>query len=391
MKKKLCSIVCLCYFVSIMLCACGRKEQGNPIRLPAREDIVSIGVSDGDKYAISPNTEGEATEFIDEFLSMLMDMETTSQQSINDAPVNKDSITININCDGAAGTTLFYYVDKGIEYVEQPYQGIYKPTPALGNCITEMLASADNRPLMVTFQASVIETNHDSIIVKPVDGSLELDSADKFYISNEENLELQIGDFVEISYNGEIMESYPAQLGEVYKITVIEQTEANAMWDRIPMVRIDGKLYYDTGRESIMDARCGTMDGEITSTVDGTEIPTEDNQSNFGSGFGYQYGADDTIEIYMNEKWFVVADGLFCREIDGLFCRSSPDIIVRRRCVLSHKRRGWLQPSPSFRYSRNLALQDELYHPVINNGPAVLVCVDKRLGTGPVNQSRDAG
>ena len=36
-----------------------------------------------------------------------------------------------------------------------------------------------------------------------------------FYISNEENLELQIGDFVEISYNGEIMESYPAQLGEV--------------------------------------------------------------------------------------------------------------------------------------------------------------------------------
>lgn len=67
MKKKLCSIVCLCYFVSIMLCACGRKEQGNPIRLPAREDIVSIGVSDGDKYAISPNTEGEATEFIDEF------------------------------------------------------------------------------------------------------------------------------------------------------------------------------------------------------------------------------------------------------------------------------------------------------------------------------------
>ena len=93
----------------------------------------------------------------------------------------------------------------------------------------------------------------------------------------------------------------------------------------------------------------------------------------------------------VGKETFGVADGLFCREIDGLFCRSSPDIIVRRRCVLSHKRRGWLQPSPSFRYSRNLALQDELYHPVINNGPAVLVCVDKRLGTGPVNQSRDAG
>ena len=89
---------------------------------------------------------------------------------------------------------------------------------------------------------------------------------------------------------------------EYYEVTGIENPKGTNTQD---MVRIDGKLYYDTGRESIMDARCGTMDGEITSTVDGTEIPTEDNQSNFGSGFGYQYGADDTIEIYMNEKWFV--------------------------------------------------------------------------------------
>ena len=113
--------------------------------------------------------------------------------------------------------------------------------------------------------------------------------------------------------------------------------------------------------------------------------------------FEVSYEAKDFLSYYGSVLSFAgatilgVADGLFCREIDGLFCRSSPDIIVRRRCVLSHKRRGWLQPSPSFRYSRNLALQDELYHPVINNGPAVLVCVDKRLGTGPVNQSRDAG
>jgi hypothetical protein len=63
--------------------------------------------------------------------------------------------------------------------------------------------------------------------------------------------------------------------------------------------------YYDTGKESTISGRCGNMDGEITSTVDGTEIPMEDNQSNFGSGFGYQYGADDTIEIYMNNKWFI--------------------------------------------------------------------------------------
>ena len=54
-----------------------------------------------------------------------------------------------------------------------------------------------------------------------------------------------------------------------------------------------------------VSARCGVMDGEITSTVDGSEIPTKDNQSNFGTGFEYQYGADNTIEIFMNEKWIV--------------------------------------------------------------------------------------
>ena len=37
---------------------------------------------------------------------------------------------------------------------------------------------------------------------------------------------------------------------------------------------------------------------------------------------------------FNGERTPFVADGLFCREIDGLFCRSSPDIIVRRLCVL---------------------------------------------------------
>ena len=149
-----------------------------------------------------------------------------------------------------------------------------------------------------------MEAETDSILVKPVKGSLELNSANEFRIPNQEQLELQIGDLLEITYNGDILESYPAQLGEIYQIVLIEQEE-EAMWDRIPMVMVNGKLYYDTGRESIVNGRCGNVDGEITSTVDGSEIPMEDNQSNFGSGFGYQYGEDDTIEVYMNEKWFV--------------------------------------------------------------------------------------
>ena len=50
------------------------------------------------------------------------------------------------------------------------------------------------------------------------------------------------------------------------------------------------------------------MDGEITSSVDGTKKPTQDGESNFGTGYGYQYGLQEgTIEIFMNEKWWVFA------------------------------------------------------------------------------------
>lgn len=186
------------------------------------------------------------------------------------------------------------------------YKTKYEPCEALNHYANRLLEQTEPDNAQETvFQATVIEVTDSSILVEPVDGSLEIASSDQFSVLNTEKLALQTGDIVEIAYNGEILESYPAQLGEVYKITLVEQAKTDTMWDRIPMVRVNGKLYYDTGRESTVSGRCGTMDGEITSTVDGTEIPMEDNQSNFGSGFGYQYGEGDTIEIFMNEKWFV--------------------------------------------------------------------------------------
>lgn len=72
-----------------------------------------------------------------------------------------------------------------------------------------------------------------------------------------------------------------------------------------PMVMVGGVLYFDTGRESTIDGRCGTPDGEITSTVDVTERPVKNDQSNFGAGFAYQYGEEETIEIERDGKWWV--------------------------------------------------------------------------------------
>lgn len=79
--------------------------------------------------------------------------------------------------------------------------------------------------------------------------------------------------------------------------------EASALWDRRPMVMINGELYYDTGKESDITGRCGVLDGEITSEVDGTQIPAEDNQSNFGVGYGYQRIDENSLDIYINDTW----------------------------------------------------------------------------------------
>lgn len=77
--------------------------------------------------------------------------------------------------------------------------------------------------------------------------------------------------------------------------------------DRIPMVMVNGALYYDTGEESTLDGRCGTYDGEITSTVEGTEIPSEDGQSNFGTGYPYQYTGEGQIDLLIDGKWMIFA------------------------------------------------------------------------------------
>ena len=98
-----------------------------------------------------------------------------------------------------------------------------------------------------------------------------------------------------------------------------------------PCVMIDGIVYQDTGYVSSM-LGCGVMDGEITSEVDGTELPTENDQSNFGTGYAYQRGTENYVivmmdgepEIFQNTFCFLLAYLVFdncTRTIRGLFIR----------------------------------------------------------------------
>ena len=78
------------------------------------------------------------------------------------------------------------------------------------------------------FQAEILEDHNGYYLVKPVEGSWELNSADRIEVSIRNvhpSPEPEIGDVIEIEYAGEILETYPAQIADVYGIKVIEKNK----------------------------------------------------------------------------------------------------------------------------------------------------------------------
>ena len=87
--------------------------------------------------------------------------------------------------------------------------------------------------------------------------------------------------------------------------TLPDTTEQKPVADAPMMVMVDNTLYQSAGEVSMVDGRCGNMDGEITSqTANGTDAPTENGQSNFGTGYGYQR-MDGHIEVLIDNQWIV--------------------------------------------------------------------------------------
>ena len=76
-----------------------------------------------------------------------------------------------------------------------------------------------------TFQATILEIQDGYYLVEPVEGSTELNSADQItvpMVNINPSQEPEVGDTLEIVYDGTIAESYPAQINTVYSISVVE-------------------------------------------------------------------------------------------------------------------------------------------------------------------------
>lgn len=64
----------------------------------------------------------------------------------------------------------------------------------------------------VTFVAQVLEVHAGSYLIQPVEGSAELNSADKITVPAQDGVNAQVGDYIKVTYDGQLMESYPAQI-----------------------------------------------------------------------------------------------------------------------------------------------------------------------------------
>ena len=80
-------------------------------------------------------------------------------------------------------------------------------------------------------------------------------------------------------------------------------------YDLPPQVMVDGTIYGTTGYPVPGQSSDDTQtEGTITSEVDGSESPTEDGQSNFGTGYGYRAGLHDgTLEVRIDGNWVIFA------------------------------------------------------------------------------------
>ena len=144
-----------------------------------------------------------------------------------------------------------------------------------------------------TVKGEIKSINDNSIEIEELD-----DNKSKFVVFTKDakiNSNIKDGDSIEVTYEGGIRESYPMQITAT-EINLIN----NAPIRKAIMIR--GELYYNT-EEEITFARCGVMDGKVESTVGEDQLPTQDNQSNFGKGYEYQYTSERSVDVIMDNKW----------------------------------------------------------------------------------------
>ena len=113
------------------------------------------------------------------------------------------------------GSTLVYRISGTYAYCETIGERqilAEEQAEALSALLDEF--SQPSNPNEQRFYAMVVDCGEGWVLVEPLEGEAERNSCDRISFStrNLEDLQVQVGTKVQITYNGEIMETYPAQI-----------------------------------------------------------------------------------------------------------------------------------------------------------------------------------
>lgn len=72
-----------------------------------------------------------------------------------------------------------------------------------------------------------------------------------------------------------------------------------------PNIKVNGYFYHTTG--TLSEISDHEIDGEIISEVDDTQMPSNNDESNFGVGYKYDIINDKRIDVYISERdyWII--------------------------------------------------------------------------------------
>lgn len=149
-----------------------------------------------------------------------------------------------------------------------------------------------------TVQARITELENRSFLVTPVEGSQELSSSDLFCVSVTNmppSPEPQVGDIIEITYDGSILESYPAQFGTVYSMRLVSREEPT---------ETDTSDTIDNNTVNTGEPRKLTLDDVVILSQKGDALTWSDFERYQGQDIGsglyiMRYEIDELFEVWV--------------------------------------------------------------------------------------------
>lgn len=150
-------------------------------------------------------------------------------------------------------------------------------------------------------QGKIVEIDKGNMIIEPVEGSAELKSSDKFSISMEHmdaSPEPQVGYIVEITYDGSILETYPAMFGTVYFVKVVVESNSSdckAFNSEGVKIGIDNITYVCTGIQVPIEPD--------ESVIEYVEIPVE-GSSDITAFARISDSGEDYLICLIGEEWY---------------------------------------------------------------------------------------